>query len=180
MSNTYIRDGFNLGGLLTKWLMYLWDKLTDCSLSPIDFFGWGKIKFFKFSFKDTKTNTVFPKSKEKEVMYSLCSAYSFSDSCNHYILILCMLAYCGCNTANYWCLSRIFIGESWKSSYLLFDIVCLLYWQIYGELSRYYSRRCSNSVKQITTPTNFSTSSNKIVSCYPAKLIKGSPPLTVF
>ena len=27
-------------GLLTKWLMYLWDKLTDCSLSPIDdFFG---------------------------------------------------------------------------------------------------------------------------------------------
>ena len=27
-------------GLLTKWLMHLWDKLTDCSLSPIvDFFG---------------------------------------------------------------------------------------------------------------------------------------------
>ena len=111
-------------------------------------------------------------------MYLLCSAYSFSDSCNHYILMLFMLAYCGCNIANYWSLSRIFNGEFWKSA--LRHCMFALLTNVWGTLSRYYSRRGSNSDKQITTATNFSTSFNKIVSYYPAKLITGSPLLTQF
>ena len=40
-------------GLLTKWLMYLWDKLTDGSLSPIDDFFGGvtRLHIFNLSLK---------------------------------------------------------------------------------------------------------------------------------
>ena len=36
-------------GLLTKWLMYLWDKLTDGSLSPIDDFFGGVTRLHMFN-----------------------------------------------------------------------------------------------------------------------------------